>query len=122
MNELIYLLFLIFILLGFIYIGIWVFQEKGSQNKGIWVESKICPKGCKKGKCLHGEKCLHCDPSNPKCCCDDSQCENCSDVKWHYETIPEGDWDLNKKIMRENQYIEKLNKKILNINKNINDI
>ena len=91
----------------------------------------LCPIGCVRGVCSHKEKCIN--PYQENCCVYDFQCNYCKDpVTQNYylntnanprlAVAYEKQYDkkqtdiLNKKIEKQNEYIQKLNKKIVIVN------
>ena len=92
-----------------------------------------CPIGCVRGVCSHKERCTN--PQQQNCCVYDFQCNYCKDKvtenyylnsnvnprltrAYNKNKINNRQTEiLNKKIKKQNDYIQKLNKEILIVNK-----
>ena len=94
---------------------------------------KKCPNGCIRGRCDYNKYCRDHFPPYPKCCAFDFQCNYCKDVDTGLYYIQPGYDDnienkynkqmnesqteiMNRDIKNNNQYINRINRKIKNIN------
>lgn len=91
---------------------------------------KNCPDGCVRGICTHKNNCIN--PTKNNCCVYDFQCNYCKDKytnNYYLDTVSNPkltiDYNnnikninnLNVRIKKQNDYINKLNKEIIDINK-----
>jgi hypothetical protein len=91
-----------------------------------------CPNGCVRGVCSHKQRCTN--PHQQNCCVYDFQCNYCKDpitqnyylnsnanprlaIAYNKNVNNRQTEILNKKIKKQNEYIQKLNKEIVNVNR-----
>lgn len=98
-----------------------------------------CPNGCIRGRCEYGEYCRNHYPPNPRCCAFNFQCQNCKDkdtgniyrpgdeedlmasinANYYKANTPGEINELNREIVRQNEYVKELNKRIKRQNEKV---
>jgi hypothetical protein len=115
MNAYVYTLFVI---VSLILIGLIIYFQVDNGILKEKVTKPICPKGCKKGKCMDSKKCFECNPYQMNCCCYDEQCRDCVDDLEEEEEDNDKVYSNNyrEKIVKQNEYIKKINMEIQAMN------